>query len=83
MTQDDVAKDVGNAVIERRALIQKIKCLELRLKTTGDALVVVSGNPVNEAANAALDAADDPLAEWAELKAARERLAVLKEVIGE
>ena len=45
MTRDEMHADIGKAFQERKELSQKIKCLENRLKTTGNAATLLSDNP--------------------------------------
>ena len=44
MTRDEMHADIGKAFQERKELSQKIKCLENRLKTIGNAATLLSDN---------------------------------------
>ena len=83
MTKDDMAKDIGQAFIERRELVKKIDCLEHRLRTTGKAAVTLADNPVHQESESALESASDVREDFAELKRGLTRLRELNRLLND
>ena len=74
MTEDDVERDVGRAFMERRDLLKKVDCLQLRLRTVGEACKVLAGNAVHPESVETMLNATDPREDWQELQKAYTRL---------
>ena len=81
MTTDDVYREIGRAHVERRELLQKVACLEDRMRSAGKALSSLVDNPLHADSVAAIEQARDPREDWTELKKIRDRLTELKKIL--
>lgn len=81
MTQDEMHLEIGRAFVERRELEQKIKCLENRLRTIGEACSTLAKNPAHGESIKRMEKASDPREDWSELERAHVRMAELNKLL--
>ena len=74
MTKEDIEGDIGRAYMERRELRKKVDCLQLRLRTVGEACNVLAGNAANAESAERMLRATDPREDWQELRKSLARL---------
>ena len=81
MTSDEIAAEIGKAFLERPAVIKKIDCLRMRIRSATSTLEALLDGPNNEAARREITETRNPVQDWKELDASLKRLQELKKIL--
>ena len=81
MTNEDLQAEILRLRNEKRDLDTKIKCLKLRLRSTGQAAIQLADQPLFAEAEAILESATDIREDFAALKRALARHREISEVL--
>lgn len=81
MTEDDMAAEIGRAYQELKTVSKKVQCLEYRLRTIGDAAMVLAGNHLHAESEKIMESASDIREDFFELRRLKKKQDELREIL--